>query len=194
MATEALKSNPIVNLDSFPIVANTTGEGDDGMMRTVNGHIAATAGVTSPSTYRMVRIPTNAKIKHVLLRSVAQGGASAVDVDIAFSDSTVDGTQQSFATLANTVVQITGPVDNKLFGSATSLVSAVGTATAAYAEITFGNTFTTDMTNIPLWQVLVNLGATQFTSDPGGFFDILLKSTATITNGGDIAVEVQYCV
>lgn len=191
MATEALKSNPIVNLDSFPIVANTTGEGDDGNMRTVNGHIAATAGVTSPSTYRMVRLPTNAKIKHVLLRSVAQGGASAVDVDIAFSDSTVDGTQQS---LAGGVVQITGPADNKLFGSATSLVSAVGTVTAAYADITFGGTFTTDMVNIPLWQVLVNLGATQFSSDPGGFFDILLKSTATITNGGDIAVEVQYCV
>jgi hypothetical protein len=191
MATEALKSNPIVNLDSFPVIANTTGEGDDGNMRCVCGHVAATAGVTSPSTYRMVRLPTNAKIKHVLLRSVAQGGSSAVDVDIAFSDSTVDGTQQS---LAGGVVQITGPADNKLFGSATSLVSAVGTATAAYADITFGNTFTTDMVNIPLWQVLVNLGATQFTADPGGFFDIFLKSTATITNGGDIAVEVQYCV
>lgn len=191
MATETLKSNPIVNLDAFPVVANTTGEGDHGALMCINGHIAATAGVTSPSTYRMVRIPTNAKVKHVLLRSVAQGGASAIDIDVAFSDSTVDGTQQS---LAGGVVQLSGPVDNKLYGSATSIVAAVGTATAAYADITFGNTFTTDHTNIPLWQVLVNLGATQFSSDPGGFFDILLKSTATITNGGDIAVEVQYAV
>lgn len=192
MATEALKSNPIVNLDSFPIVANTTGEGDDGNMRTVNGHVASTTGVTSPSTYRLVRIPTNAKIKHVWLKNAAWSTSAAADIDVAFSDSTVDGTQQSFATLANPVVQITGPADNKLFGSAISFASA--SAGNGYVEETFANTFTTDMTNIPLWQVLVNLGATQFSSDPGGMFDIMVKTTTTVTAGGDVAIEVDYCI
>jgi hypothetical protein len=189
MATEALKSNPIVNLDSFPIVANTTGEGDDGNMRCVNGHVASTTGVTSPSTYRLVRIPTNAKVKQVWLRNAAWSTSAAADIDVAFSDSTVDGTQQS---LAGGVVQITGPVDNKLFGAAVSLVAA--SAGNGYTEQTFGGTFTTDMTNIPLWQVLVNLGATQFTADPGGFFDILVKTTTTVTAGGDVAIMVVYCV
>lgn len=189
MATEALKSNPIVNLDSFPVVANTTGEGDDGNMRTVNGHVASTTGVTSPSTYRLVRIPTNAKIKHVWLRNAAWSTSAAADIDVAFSDSTVDGTQQS---LAGGIVQLAGPVDNKLFGSAISFASA--SAGNGYVEETFANTFTTDMTNIPLWQVLVNLGATQFSSDPAGYFDIVVKTTTTVTAGGDVAIEVDYCV
>lgn len=187
MATEALKSNPIVNLDSFPVVANTTGEGDDGMMRCVNGHVASTTGVTSPSTYRLVRIPTNAKIKQVWISNAAWSTSAAADVDVAFSDSTVDGTQQS---LAGGIVQLAGPVDNKLFGSAYSLVSAQ----LEPIEITRSNTFTTDMMNIPLWQVLVNLGATQFSSDPGGFFDIVLKTTTTVTTGGDVSVMVVYCL
>jgi hypothetical protein len=186
MPAETLKTNPIVNLDAFPIVANAVGEGAPGILRSVNGHVAATAGVTSPSLYRLVRIPPDSKIKHVFLKSVAQGGSSAADVDVAFSDSLTDGTQPQFTGLANLVVQITGPVDNKLFGSATSLVAA------SNADITFANTFTTDHTNLPLWQVLVNLGCTQFSANPGGFFDIMLKSTATITNGGDLHLEVQY--
>jgi hypothetical protein len=186
MPAETLKTNPIVNLDAFPIVANAVGEGAPGILRSVNGHVAATAGVTSPSLYRMVRIPPDCKIKHVFLKSVAQGGSSAADVDVGFSDSLTDGTQPAFTGLASPIVQITGPVDNKLFGAATSLVAA------SNADITFSNTFTTDHMNLPLWQVLVNLGATQFSANPGGFFDIILKSTATITNGGDLHVEVQY--
>lgn len=186
MATEALKSNPIVNLDAFPVVANTTGEGDDGMMRCVNGHVAATAGVTTGSTYRLVRIPTNAKVKRVFIGCAAEGATGTADVDVAFSDSTIDGTQQS---LAGGIVQLSGPVDNKLFGSAVVLTSALKNS-----DTTLANTFTTDHMNIPLWQVLVNLGATQFTSDPGGFFDLVLKTTATMANGGDVALECWYAV
>lgn len=184
MTTEALKSVPVTNLDATPVVPNTTGEGAPGFLREVNGHVASTTGVTSPSTYRLVRIPTNAKVKRVWLKNAALGGATAADVDVAFSD-TNDGTQPA---LQGGVVQITGPVDNKLFGAATSLVAA----TAEYTDITFANTYTTDHQNLPLWQVLVNLGATQFSGDPGGFFDIVVKTTATVTAGGDISVEVDY--
>lgn len=187
MTTEALKSNPIVNLDAFPIVANAVGEGAPGILRTVNGHVASTAGVTTGSTYRLVRIPPDAKVKQVLLNAAAEGATGAVDVDVAFSDSLTDGTQQSLNALTNPVIQITGPADNKLFGSAVAITSA-----QVNVDITFKNTFTTDHQNIPLWQVLVNLGATQFTANPGGFFDILLKTTATMANGGDVGIEVRY--
>lgn len=185
MATEALKSTPITNLDATPVVNNSAGQGAPGMLRTVNGHVAATAGVTSGSTYRLCRIPTNACVKHVFLKSVAQGGSAATDIDVAFSDSTTDGTP---ASLQGTIPQVSA-ADNKLFGSAISLVSAV-----ANVDQVFAGTFTTDHQNIPLWQVLNALGTLGWTVDPGGFFDILLKTTATLTNGGDIAVEVQYVV
>lgn len=184
MATEALKSASIVNLDASPIAAMPTGEGASGNLRTVNGHVATTTNVTLGSTYRLVRIPTNAKVKQVLLTNAALGTATATDIDVAFSDSGTDGTQPA---LAGGVVQITGPTDNKLFGAAVAIASA-----QKNQDQTFGNTFTTDHQNLPLWQVLVNLGATQFTADPGGFFDIVLKTTASVNTGGDVAIEVRY--
>src|SRR5262249_9076958 len=110
------------------------------------------------------------------------------DLDVAFSDSLVDGTPPSLSQLANPVVQITGPVDNKLFGSATAL-----TAVLKDSDQTFANTFTPAHQNLPLCQVLVNLGATQFTTDPGGFFDIVAKlPTALTVAAGSFSVEVNY--
>src|SRR5262249_35893671 len=143
MATEALKSNPIVNLDASPMVQNTTGEGQDAIMRTANGHVATTAGVTTGSTYRLVRIPTNSKVKRVLLTNAAQGATGAVDIDVAFSDAPVESA--AYQAFAGGIVQITGPVDNKLFGAATAITSA-----QKNLDVTFGNTFTTDHQNLPL--------------------------------------------
>ena len=183
MATEALKSTPITNLDNG--LVKTSGQGGPGVIRSVNGHVAATAGVTSGSTYRLARIPTNACVKHVLLTNAAQGATGAVDIDVAFSDSTTDGTP---ASLQGTIPQVSA-ADNKLFGAATAITSA-----QKNLDITFGGTFTTDHQNIPMWQVLNALGTLGWTVDPGGFFDILLKATATMANGGDVAVEVQFVV
>lgn len=82
------------------------------------------------------------------------------------------------------------PADNKLLGSAISITSAVKNQDQAFA----GGSFTTDHMNTSLWQVLTQLGTTQFSTDPGGYFDIVAKATAVLANGGDISVEVQYVV
>jgi hypothetical protein len=134
----------------------------------------------------MVRIPTNAKVKHVLLTNAAQGATGNIDIDIAFSDSS--GENQQFQQFAGGIVQISA-TDNKVFGSAVAIMAA-----QKNLDITFQNTFTTDHQNLPLWQVLVQLGTTQFSTDPGGNFDILLKTTSTLANGGDISIEVQFVV
>jgi hypothetical protein len=186
MATDALKSTAVTNLDAIPVIPNTTGEGVPGFMRRVDGHVATTAGVLVGSTYRLVRIPTNAKIKRVLFTCAALGGATAFDIDVAYSDATTDYTPPA---LQGLIPQIAA-ADNKLFGAAVSAVTAV----KEQAQ-TFANTFTTDMKNTPLWQVLINLGGvgfTDFTVDPGGMFDILLKSTQTNTNGGDVDIAVDF--
>lgn len=181
MATEALKSTSITNFDTPQ--TNTTGAGADGRVRCVNDVATSTAGVTSGSTYRLCRFPTNAKVKKVLLTCDAQGATGAIDIDIAHSDSTTDGTP---ASLQGTIPQISS-ADNKLFGSAVTITSA-----QKNTDITFQNTFTAAHQNLPLWNVLTTLGVTSFSADPGGFFDILVKSTATLANGGKIAVEVDY--
>ena len=186
MPAENLKSVSITNLDASPIVENTAGQAAAGYLQCSNDHVASTTGVTSPSTYRLVRVPSNAIIKQVLLTNAALSTSTAADIDIAFSDSTTDGTQQA---LAGGIVQISGPVDNKLFGSAVSLVAA-----QKNQDQTFANTYTTAMQNLELWNALVSLGATQFTSDPGGFFDFVVKTTTTVTAGGDISLEVRFVI
>jgi hypothetical protein len=187
MAVVTVKSGSITNLDASPVVAGATGEGESGFLREINDSVTATVGDSIGSVYRLCRIPTNAKVKRVLLTYPTASTAGATDIDVAFSDSANDGTQPS---LAGGIVQLTGPVDNKLFGSATALTSALKNS-----DITFANTFTAQHQNLPLWQVLVALGATQFTADPGGFFDIVAKLTTALTvAAGLFSVEVDYVV
>jgi len=188
MAVVTTKSASIINADASPVVANTIGEGAEGTLRAANDSVTAVVGDSAGSIYKLVRIPTNAKVKRVLLTYLTASTAGATDISVAFSDSLTDGTQAQFSSLANPVVQITGPVDNKLFGSATAL-----TAVLKNSDITFANTFTTVHQNLPLWQVLVNLGATQFTTDPGGFFDIVAKITTALTvTAGLMGLEADF--
>jgi hypothetical protein len=190
MAVVTIKSLGITNLDAVPFIPQTTGEGGPAREHIANDQLTNNSGDSVNSIYRLCRFPTNAKIKRVdLFSAVATAGAA--DIDIAFSDSQVDGTQTLFNNLANPIVQLSGPVDNKLFGAAQSLVS---TLAAGPLTKTFANTFTPAHQNLPIWQVLVNLGATQFTFDPGGYFDLLLKVTTGITTGGIISAEVRYAM
>ena len=188
MAVVTVKSLSITNMDASPIIAMSVGEGSPGILRAANDFVTATVGDSIGSVYKLCRIPVNAKVKRVLLTYPTASTAGATDLDVAFSDSLTDGTQSAFNSLANPVVQLSGPVDNKLFGSATLLTSPLKNS-----DVTFGNTFTPQHQNLPLWQVLVNLGATQFTSDPGGFFDIVAKMTTALTvAAGSFGVEVDY--
>jgi len=186
MAGHNLKSASITNLDASPVVANTIGEGAPGMEIVINDSVSPVSADDTTSTYRMCRFPTNAKIKDLKIFSAIATAGSA-DIDVAFSDSTTDGTQPA---LAGGIVQLAGPVDNKLFGAAKSLVATV--AAGPIIANAFQGTFTPAMQNIPMWQNLVTLGATQFTSDPGGFFDILVRVTTAITTGGILSCELRY--
>src|SRR5215469_768093 len=135
------KSASITSWDSTPIVEVTTGEGAPGFLKSVNDTVTqVVAGSGIGDIVRYVRIPTNAKIKNVLFAVTTGATAGNQDIDVAFSDSTVDGTNQG---LAGGVVQITGPVDNKLFAVARAL-----TATAV-TDITFLATFTPVHANLP---------------------------------------------
>jgi len=186
MAGHNLKSLAITNLDATPVVANTIGEGAPGYEKVLTDFTTPVSADDTTSTYRMCRFPSNAKVKDLKIYSAIATAGSA-DIDVAFSDSTTDGTQ---AALAGGIVQLTGPVDNKLFGAAKSLVATV--AAGPIIANAFQGTFTPAMQNIPMWQNLVTLGATQFTSDPGGYFDILVKITTAVTTGGTLSCELRY--
>jgi hypothetical protein len=186
MAVVTTKSPSIVNWDAQPIFVPTTGEGGEGPLRIVNDSVSVGTGDSANSIYRLVRFPTNAKVKSLFLGATAIATAGSADIDVAFSDSTTDGTQQS---LAGGIVQLSGPVDNKLFGAAQSILAA---SLTARLDETFKGTFLFAHQNLPMWQVLVALGATQFVADPGGFFDIVAKVTTGITTGGILNCELQF--
>jgi hypothetical protein len=191
MAVVTTKSPSVINWDANPIFIPTIGEGAEGPLRVVSDLVTAVVGDSIGSIYRVIRIPTNAKVKQLTLNYPTASTAGATDIDIAFSDSATDGTQPS---LAGGIVQLSGPVDNKLFASAFSLTSARNQADITFAGLlTTGGTFTQAHQNLPLWQVLVNLGATQFVADPGGYFDIVAKLTTALTvTAGTFGLECRF--
>lgn len=176
MTTEALKSTSITNLDATPVVANTVGMGAPGHLRSVSDSVTATTAKTTGSTYRLARFPSNAKVKHVFVGVDATVTAFDADIDVAWSDSTVDGTPVAYQ---GTIPQISS-ADNKLFGAAVDLKTA--------GLVDYGKTMVAAKRNQPMWQAL------GYTSDPGGNYDLMLKTTGT-TNGAPVLYgEVQYVI
>ena len=209
---ENLKSTPITNLDASPIIVATAGEGAPGALKALSDNIVPTlANAAIWSTYRLSRFPTNAKVKHVYsyqtgLESAATTGALIYDYNVAFSDSTTDGTPTSLqgyipsnkfdgtafemrSTGYSTSYASTG-TGNKLFGSSIAQVNS----TAQNQELTFKNTFTLAFRDDDMWNNLGFTNATGQAQDPGGFFDILVvvAAAASANAAGKIGVEVDY--
>lgn len=109
MAKDLLKSAYITNLDATPVIAGTTGEGPAGYLKVIDGYVTCTAaGIgTQYSTYALVRVPTNAKIKSVLFAESTELDTHSADVlvldfNMIHSDSTVDGTPAALQSLVPT--------------------------------------------------------------------------------------------
>lgn len=212
MATENLISSFISSLNSLPIQMLTSGEGAPGIMQRLTDNIAVTAaGMGSVgSTYRLCRFPTRAKIKSLIidLGNVDSGGAGAkFDVNVAFSDSLLDGTP-SFFTPSNGLTEAgalciprTGAT-----GSVTS-ISSYSTPNILFGQITAGNntvsynnqmlfkgTYTNWFAggiNLPLWDFFGFTNAQGQAQDPGGFFDILLYLSTAATTGAAASINAS---
>lgn len=177
MGTSALKSAAITNLDATPVVASTTGEGAQAYLHFNDGFVTAVAADAAGSTYRLLRVRSNVKMKSLILESEAQG-AGKINLSLYYSDSTVDGT-----TVANQglIVPTTG---DQLFASDVDLASAV----APTSVLNESGNFTIAKRLQPLWQ------AAGLATDPGGFFDIVgvVHTTAITTGTGKIYVRSEY--
>lgn len=180
MAADTVKSASITNLDSVPVVPNSTGEGASGYERNASDYAALTTGglASTASTYKMVRLPSNAKIKRATLKADAALDTNAtptlkVDVGAYYSDAAADGTQ-----VANqgTSISANAFAAAVLFGAATTLsidaLAALGVAKR----------------NQPLWQAL------GLASDPGGFIDIVVavNAVAATAVAGTMGLDVTY--
>jgi len=173
MTTEALKSANITGLDASPPTKLAAGQGSPAHIKEVSGSVTTTTNKTSGSTYRLVRLPTTACVKHVFLNSGAMSTSTAMDFGVYYADDTSEYTDTNNAGAV---------VDQDFFASAVDVSSAVKDT-----EITNeSGTYTIDKRIQPLWQ------AVGLSADPGGFFDIVGTNTATITAGALLGISVNF--
>ena len=184
MAADTLKSLSITNLDAVPIVPNPTGKGANGYLKSISDYSTPTTGglASTSSIYRLVRLPTNAKIKNITLSSDAaldSNGSPTLTFDVGayYSDSANDGTA-----VANQGVLISA----NCFGA----VVAFG---AAHENIYALGAYSVANRNLPLWQAL-NIQVNGLNADPGGFIDVVVAvhAVAATAVSSNLGIEVDY--
>lgn len=211
MAAETnVKSQSITNRSSLPLVPNTAGQGASAELKSYMDKcsVGATEIQSAGSYYRLVRIPTFAKVRAVYIstdKALDSGTPTlAFDIGIAFSDSEFDGTPPSLRgripTTANngattTFAAYSSP--NKIFGG---IAAATLTNSAAlpplnciFRGLTAGYTMDKIM-NQPLWQIFGFTNGQGMPYDPGGFFDIYAYATTGANTGvaGNIGCNVEW--
>jgi hypothetical protein len=176
--TSNLKSAAITNLDATPIVANTTGEGAPAYLKSVVGFVTTVSADAAGSTYRLVRLPSNAKVKEIFMCAGAMT-AGAFNLSVYYSDSTTDGTAP-----ANQGLIVSGsPGGDAFFGSDISAASALNDAN----ETNESGNYPLSLRNQPLWQAL------GLATDPGGFLDIVaVCHTTAVTTGALLGITVLF--
>src|SRR5215469_17810058 len=133
MAVDAVKSQSITNLDSTPYVYNSAGQGAPSR----NNQVWDQAGLTTNglastgSTYRIIRFPTGSipSSLTVFIDTFADSHSTPVvvfDLNIAFSDSTIDGTQPN----------LQGRIPTNINTGGTTNISSYSTPNIIFGQLT----------------------------------------------------------
>jgi len=166
MAVVNTKSAYITNADATPVVL-TNSSSAHGILREVVGTCEAAAADDNDSIYRMVRVPSNARITSVLVASDAITGSSDVNVGV-------------WQTAANGGAV----VSENIFADAVDMSSAV-----VFTEVILETT-ATDIVKVtyPLWQLL------GLSADSQRDYDICFKAVAAASTAGTYACKVKYVI
>jgi hypothetical protein len=209
MAVDSLKSQSITNLDATPYVYNSAGQGAPARFNTVDDLVGLTTNglASTGSTYRIIRFPTGAipKSLTVYIDSYADSHSTPAvvfDLNVVFSDSTIDGTQPALQGLipqtsnnGNTTTFTSYSSPNLLFGQLTPT-----SATAAYGptDLIFngvGTTYTAlNLIMQPIWQTFGFVDKRSNPADPGGYFDLVayISTAATTPHAANFYARMSY--
>lgn len=213
MAKDTVSSNSIQLLDTLnPPGVITAGQGGASYMYEIDDYCAATAaGIASAgSVYRMVRFPTGAKIKGFDFYTDQALDTSATaslqfDFNIAFSDSTIDGTPVNLQGLVPTTALAGATTSfatyssaNKMFGSAVTQPTANTTwPPTNYWLKGLTATWTLPLiTQQPLWQTFGFVDGGGRNCNPGGNFDMVayVATGAGTGHAGNLGAKVSFFV
>lgn len=182
--SDTLSSLSITNLDSFPVVANTSGYGAPSSVKESSDFVTPTAAglQLTTSTYKLIRLPVYAKVKDLTLTADAaldSAAALAVDVGAYWSDSTVDGTPVN---LQGTVISANAFAAAIAFGGASTLNG-----------VRADSAWSVENRNKPLWLALgLTFGVPNQTgAPPGGFIDVVVAVHTAATTGASHAFGIS---
>ena len=165
MAVVNTKATAITNADATTQTLNKmTLSG--GRVKSAAGTVEAVSGDSIGSTYRLARVPSNARVREVVLQCDAITTCAA---DFGLYD-----------TLANGAAV----VDADFFASAQSLAAALtGTNILREAGAAGG-----DVANVEkqIWEIL------GLTADPKKYYDIAATLTAAAGSAGTVSLDVGY--
>lgn len=183
MGVSTLKSTAITNLDATVLTPNTSGEGGPGIVRQLDGYITTVAADAATTTYRLVRLPSNAKVKAVHFTSAAQG-AGKVQLSAYYSDSTTDGTAVANQGL---IVPTNGAA---FFSDDIDCTSAVLRSDKTFANQAAAGKYAPLNSQKSLWDAL------GVATDPGGFIDIVavVHTTDITTGAAALGVSCEYVI
>ena len=213
-------SGNVIAMDTVPVLQLTAGEGKPGELQVQDDYIHVTTNMLATlQGWRLCRIPTAAKVKRLewmfdAIVDTSSTQALSFDINVMFSDSTVDGTpyalQGLIPTSANTGATTTAATyssPNILFGTVTlsgNDVNAPPLVNLLYQpiEATFGSSAAGALynsmirTQTPLYELLGFVNAQGYPADPGGYFDIYFatKVAAATAAAGNLFVRCEYVV
>lgn len=173
MGTETIKSTPITNFDATPAVRPKLPglPGGYGPLQVVDALAPFATAMDAGSTYRMVRLPSNAVVKRV--EACIETAVTTFTVDIGvYYDTSVGRDADNRGDV----------IDADLFASAVAL-AAVITPTDYTMEST---QYSCTEIMQPLWQ------AAGLSADPGGLLDIVATATATSNGTSDLYLRVSF--
>lgn len=182
MAADTVKSASITSRDaaaqslSAPL---TAGNGAPCLFANASDYVTMTSGglASTSSTYKMVRLPSNATIKKGNLYTKSGLDSSTglkVDIGAYYSDSINDGTP---ASLQGTLISANCFAAAQAFGQ-----SGAGSNIDAFSNLD------ANLRNSPLW-AQVGLA-----TDPGGYIDIVLAVNAAASGtatAGNVGLNVE---
>lgn len=163
-------SNAITNRDASPALANKSII-EGGMLRESVATVEVATGDSSTSTYRLMQVPSNARVSQLLIDSDDMGTGTLADFGL--FDTTANGGSV---------------VDADFFASAVSLKDGILTASDVTHEANAGTGLNRDDIEKPIWQAL------GLSSDPRKFYDVVAQLTADADTGGTLSAKLRYVI
>lgn len=190
MALVHAYSSAVTDADAVPAVRRTAGLGGSGALVMKEAVITPAGQADIHSTYTIFRIPSNAKVKRIVVQGGDQGTTGAWDLGVYYGPDVGDPTKYVSPPTYNGVSLI--DVDfflqaldaNSANGSYADIIPGGGfkIVNATPSQLAGGGGWTAAMTNKELWDALA------IASDPKCSFDIIAQAQAAF----DVGTAASY--